>query len=53
MPKYRARGHYIPTDRDSWVTTVWRNTEQEAINDLKYYADGNRYLKRWIVKKKE
>jgi len=52
--KYRARGHWLPTGRDSWITTVWRATEKEAQQDIAGFAETTkRYSKTWIVKKKK
>ena len=31
---YRARGYYIPTGKESYVTTVWRRTKEEAEEDI-------------------
>ena len=30
MKQYRARGFYIPTGKESWITKVWRATKEEA-----------------------
>lgn len=38
--KYRVRGVYFKTNRDSWVTTVWRDTRLEAIMDLDQLRQG-------------
>ena len=51
--KYRARGNYKKTKRDSWVTTVWRATEKEAQDDIKEFASYGNYNKTWIVPKKK
>lgn len=51
--KYRARGHYKPTNRNSWITTVWRNTRKEAQDDIKMFAPATRsYSKTWVEKRK-
>ena len=47
--KYRARGKYRRTNRDSWITTVWRASEQEAKDDIKMFGHG--YDNARIVKK--
>jgi hypothetical protein len=47
MTEYRARGHYTPTDRDSWITTVWRKTRKEAEQDITAFA-GKNYSTAWI-----
>jgi len=31
---YRARGVYEGTSRDSWLTTVWRRSKEEASSDI-------------------
>ena len=51
--KYRARGHYKPTKRDAWVTTVWRATKKEAELDVKMHAGPYYYSKAWVVGKKK
>ena len=47
--KFRARGRYNATGRRSYVTTIWRNTEEEAQEDLKLYGEG-RYTDLEIVR---
>jgi len=37
---YRARGKYDLSNKDSWVTTVWRRTKKEAEDDLKMFTPG-------------
>ena len=53
--KYRARGHYRPTNRDNWITTVWRDTEKEAKDDIRMFAPATvrGYTKTWVVKRKK
>jgi hypothetical protein len=48
MTQYRARGHYIPTDHDSWVTTVWRNTRKAAEEDIAAFVRADNYSQVWI-----
>jgi hypothetical protein len=42
MIQFRARGLYLPTMRDSWVTTCWRDSIEEAQFDVKAFC-GDRY----------
>lgn len=49
--RYRARGKYDLSNRESWVTTVWRETKQEAEQDAR--AWGNRYTGLRVVSKKK
>jgi hypothetical protein len=53
MTQYRARGHYKRTNRDSWVTTVWRFSEKEAHDDIRMFAPATfrDYSKTWVVKR--
>ena len=51
--KYRARGRYKRTNRESWVTTVWRETEKEAKEDIEMFANYGNYSKTWVVPKKK
>ena len=45
MAKYRARGIWNETGRDSWVTTVWRKSEKEAKEDIAAFCNPGRYKK--------
>lgn len=36
--KFRARGIYKPTGRDSFLTTVWRDTAKEAQADIAMFG---------------
>ena len=50
--KYRARGHYIPTGRESWVTTCWRDTKEEAEQDIRCFCNENYkevQIVEWVV----
>ena len=48
MLLFRARGHYRSTNRDSWVTTVWRGTRKEAEDDIACYAPLSDYSAVWL-----
>lgn len=39
MKHYRAKGIYLKTGRDSFLTNVWRKTREEAEEDIKLYGD--------------
>ena len=43
MPEkiYRARGKHNFTNRNAWVTTVWRRSKEEAQSDINAFAVGN------------
>ena len=38
---YRARGHYKPTNRESYVTTVWRREKEDAEQDIRVFTKHN------------
>ena len=39
IKQYRARGVYLKTGRDSFLTTIWRKTREEAEKDITLYGD--------------
>ena len=50
MTQYRPRGVYNKTKRDSWISTQWYNTKEEAEQFGKAQGRG-RYTKIRIIKK--
>ena len=44
---YRGRGIYEGTGKESYITTVWRRSEQEVNDDIKMF--GTRYKNPRIV----
>jgi len=51
--KYRARGRYTPTGRDSFVTTVWRETPQEAFKDITTFSAGKTHTNLRVIAKRK
>ena len=49
--KYRARGKYKRTKRDSFLTTVWRSTPQEAQRDIAMF--GTRHTNLRVITKRK
>ena len=46
--RYRARGVYMPTGKESWITALWRDTEKEAKEDIECF--GHNYKNTKIIK---
>jgi len=51
MVKYRARGTHKKTNREAWVTTVWRTNYKDAEDDKRMF--GHHYKKGSIKIKKK
>ena len=45
MKQHRARGFYIPTGKESWITKVWRATKEEAEDDIKFHGHNYKNFK--------
>jgi len=50
MTKYRPRGTYIKTNRDSWISTQWYDSKKDAEDFAKSNGSG-RYKNIRIIKK--
>lgn len=49
--RYRARGFYKGSSRESYITTVWRSTKKDAEDDVRMF--GHKYTNTRIVSKKK
>jgi len=50
--RFRARGKYTETKCDSWVTTGWRATREEAETDVRCYGEG-RYTNLRVIEQEQ
>ena len=48
---YRAKGRFPGKQKETWITTSWRQTVKEAEDDIKMFGKPHRYKNIRIVKK--